>query len=310
MSDILPADVLASSGIDPHDVLTDDVARLVVHENKVLGSHLVPGLSVDVEETASGIDAAITVKAGTVVARPVHMCFGVLPEEGLQEILLRINVQDGAKVSILAHCTFPNALKVVHRMNADIHVGKNAEYAYFERHVHGDRGGVTVLPKAAVRVDEGGRFRTEFELIKGRVGRMDIDYETTCLKEAVMEMIARISGSGGDVINISESGRLAGENSRGVLKSYIAVRGHAQAHVKNTLVAEAAYARGHVDCKEIVQDDAVATAVPIVEVRNPKAFVTHEAAIGSVDSRQLETLMSRGLNEEDATELIISGLLS
>jgi hypothetical protein len=38
--------------------------------------------------------------------------------------------------------------------------------------------------------------------------------------------------------------------------------------------------------------------------------VTHEAAIGSVDSRQLQTLMSRGLDEDKAVDLIIDGLLS
>jgi hypothetical protein len=38
--------------------------------------------------------------------------------------------------------------------------------------------------------------------------------------------------------------------------------------------------------------------------------VTHEAAIGSVDSKQLQTLMSRGLTEEKAVDLIIQGLLT
>ena len=78
----------------------------------------------------------------------------------------------------------------------------------------------------------------------------------------------------------------------------------------NTLTASAPYARGHVDCKEIVQDNAVANAIPIVEVNHPKAHVTHEAAIGSVDTKQLETLMARGLSEEEASELIIEGMLS
>jgi Fe-S cluster assembly scaffold protein SufB len=50
--------------------------------------------------------------------------------------------------------------------------------------------------------------------------------------------------------------------------------------------------------------------VPIVEVRHPKAHVTHEASLGSVDSRQLQTLMARGLDEDAAAELIIAGLLS
>jgi Fe-S cluster assembly scaffold protein SufB len=65
-----------------------------------------------------------------------------------------------------------------------------------------------------------------------------------------------------------------------------------------------------VDCKEIVQDEGVARATPIVSVEHPLAHVTHEAAIGSVDSRQLQTLMARGMDEEEAVDLIINGLLS
>ncbi|MFW6271396.1 MAG: SufD family Fe-S cluster assembly protein, partial [Bacillota bacterium] len=36
----------------------------------------------------------------------------------------------------------------------------------------------------------------------------------------------------------------------------------------------------------------------------------HEAAIGSVDNSQLQTLMARGLDEEEASEVIIQGMLN
>ena len=88
------------------------------------------------------------------------------------------------------------------------------------------------------------------------------------------------------------------------------MRDNAKAEVYNIMKATAPYARGHVDCKEIIQGNGVATAIPVVEVKHPKAHVTHEAAIGSVDSKQLQTLMARGLDEEEAVELIIDGLLS
>jgi Fe-S cluster assembly scaffold protein SufB len=153
-------------------------------------------------------------------------------------------------------------------------------------------------------------LRTEFELLRGRVGTIDIDYETTCHENSVMEMTARINGTEADVIKIREVGHLVGEGARGALTSKIAVRDRARAEVYNRLTASAPYARGHVDCKEIVQDEAVAHAIPIVEVNHPKAHVTHEAAIGSVDTKQLETLMARGLDEDAASELIIQGLLS
>lgn len=123
-------------------------------------------------------------------------------------------------------------------------------------------------------------------------------------------MTAKINGLGNDIIKLNEMGHLNGEGARGVLTSKIAVRDKAQAEIRNTLTASAPNARGHVDCKEIVQDDATATAIPIVEVHHPKAHITHEAAIGSVDDKQLQTFLSRGLSEDEAVELIIQGLLS
>jgi hypothetical protein len=60
----------------------------------------------------------------------------------------------------------------------------------------------------------------------------------------------------------------------------------------------------------IVHDRAVVSAVPEVRVRHPQAKVTHEAAIGSVDSKQLESLMARGLAPEEAVDLIVKGMLA
>ena len=302
-------ELLESIGVNPHQ-LAGDVARIEVHENKVLGAKLVPGLEVDAKERSDGIEAAIRVTAGQHIAKPVHICFGVLPEDGRQHIDLDIRIETDADASFLAHCTFPNARDIVHSMNADITVAAGASYSYFERHVHGDTGGVLVVPKAKVTLEQGARFKTEFELIRGRAGKIEFDYECECLEDSVLEMVARIKGLGTDLISIRETAYLNGARARAALKTHIALRDEARAEVYNTLIANAPEARGHVDCKEVVLDQSYAKAVPIVEVNDPSAHVTHEAAIGSVDSRQLQTLMSRGLPEDDAVNLIIDGLLS
>ncbi len=307
---ITALDLLKTNETYPHMIEYDEFAHLVVHHNSIVSSHLIPGLEADIDELPDGISARIRIKEGAKIRYPVHLCFGMMPEDGLQKIIMDIDLEERSKVSIFAHCTFPNAVNVEHLMDGKIRVGPGAQYNYQERHIHGKAGGVKVLPKTRVQLDEGARFKTGFELIKGYVGSIEIDYETTCNAFSVMEMDARINGKGSDDIKIREIGHLVGEGARGILTSRIAVRDQAQAHVYNRLTATAPFARGHVDCKEIVQGNGVATAVPIVEVRHPKAHITHEAAIGSVDSKQLETLMSRGLSEEDAVELIIEGLLS
>jgi Fe-S cluster assembly scaffold protein SufB len=44
-------------------------------------------------------------------------------------------------------------------------------------------------------------------------------------------------------------------------------------------------------------------------VEHPLAKITHEAAVGTVDQKQLETLMAHGLAPEQAVDVIITGML-
>lgn len=285
-------------------------AYLAINHDQVLDSNTVEGLQVNTEEIEDGVNIRVLVKEGTVIEKPVHMCFGMLHTKGVQKINLQFDMEKDSKISVLAHCVFPTGEDVQHIMNGEINLGENAQYEYLEKHVHGKTGGVKVYPYAVVNVGKNARFRTDFELVKGRVGLIDIDYATYADEGSSVEMTAKISGKEDDQIKIKETGHLHGREAKGALTSRIAVTGEAQAEVHNELSASAENARGHVDCKEIMKDNAVARAVPIVDVRHPKAHVTHEAAIGGVDNKQLETLMSRGLSEDEATDLIIQGLLS
>ncbi|RLF33630.1 MAG: SufBD protein [Thermoplasmata archaeon] len=291
-------------------LMDKDTAHLTINLNKVVSKNIVPGLHVDTKELKDSVEVKIKVDDGVVIEKKVHLCFGVTHEKALQKIKMDIDIGKNASISVLSHCIFPKAVDVKHIMDAKINVGENASYTYEEKHIHSVDGGIEVYPKADVKLDKKAKFKTTFELVEGRVGKLDINYSVTGLKESVMELMSKVSGRGDDIIKIKEGGNLIGEKARGVLTSRVAVRDNAKAEVYNIIKATAPYARGHVDCKEIIQGNGVATAIPVVEVKHPKAHVTHEAAIGSVDSKQLQTLMARGLSEDDATDLIIEGLLS
>ena len=302
-------EVYSETGGEPDAFKNVDAAHLVVSENRVVGAHLVPGLDMDVEEMTDGIRAFIVITRGSRIVKPVHLCFGVLPEQGLQKIDMQVRVEDGAAVSLKAHCTFPNAVKVRHMMDAEIVLGDRAEYRYEETHFHGTNGGVEVVPRSKIILGEHSLFTTLFSLTAGRAGVIDMDYDTELGAHSAVEMIARVNGSADDSIKIREAGVLKGERSRGVLKTRVALSGSATAEVYSELIALGAKSRGHVDCTEIIREDARAKAVPVVDVRHPEAQVTHEAAIGGVNLTQLETLMARGLDEEEATEVIVQGML-
>ena len=286
-----------------------ETAHLIVSGHNILSSRTVEGLNVRAEETASGISADIRVLKGTIIKNPVHVCFGILHKTGSQEIKMKIHIEKEASVCFIAHCIFPKAEKVRHIMDADIEIGENAQMMYSEVHYHGPFGGIEVVPKAAIFVGKNGRYFSDFSLLTGKVGKLGIDYTVKACENAVIELTARVFGHGEDRISIKERVSLDGENSRGLIKTRVAIEDKAEAEVTGITEGKAAGARGHVDCMEIIKDNAIARAIPMVSVSHPLAKVTHEAAIGSVDKRQLETLMAHGLTPEEAVDVIIKGIL-
>ncbi len=296
--------------LDPHGLSDNETARLTIHENRVVNSNRVEGLTLDVEELIDGVKVTLKVEENVTIAKPVHLCFGVLPEEGMQRIIMNVYVGKYSKIDVFAHCSFPFAKDVTHLMDGEVFLNEGSSYGYFERHVHSEMGGIKLQPKTVIHIGENAKFKSEFELLKGRVGQMEMIYESFIQKKGVVDMNARISASGNDILKIEEIAHLEGDASKAVLTSKIAVRNNARAEISSKITAYAPDSRGHLDCKEIVKDNGIAIAIPTVDVRNHSAHVTHEAAVGSVDKKQLETLMARGLDEDSASEIIIKGLLS
>jgi Fe-S cluster assembly scaffold protein SufB len=293
------------------DSLTDaKTGKLVIHENKVLNTGEVDGITIDTTQTETGVRIVLTVAEGKKIEKPVHLCFGMLPKDGLQEIDFHVDARKDSEVKVLAHCIFPNAVKIIHKMDADIVIGENASFDYRETHYHGEEGGVELLPKGKVTINKGGSFYSTFAISDGRVGRMDYDFDIYCLEDSVAELVVKAYGRGDDDIKIAERIYLNGKGARGMAKSRIVLSDKAKAVVRGETYGNAADSRGHIDCMELVNgNEAVATAIPIVSVTNDKAKVTHEAAIGSVDRKQVETLMARGLDEDRAVDVIVKGIL-
>jgi len=303
-------DAYEKAGGDRSALLNKDVAKLVVHENRVLSADGVPGVRLRYEPKENGIMAELLVEEGIKVKHPVHLCFGILPEEGLQEIELQVEVGSGAEVSVIAHCIFPNAVHIIHKMDAVITIGDNASFNYGETHYHGDFGGIEVIPKAKITLGEKALYENTFSLVEGCVGKLDFDYEVFSGARSVTELIAKVYGKKDDIIKIAERVNLDANGARSLIKTRVVLTDRATAEVIGETYGNAPYARGHVDCIELVNgQQAVAKAIPIVVVTNEKAKVTHEAAIGSIDRRQIETLMARGLDENEAVDVIVRGIL-
>jgi len=298
-----------ASGGNSGALLSTEYASMIINGDRVLAKNSTRGIKIITRRIKDGVSAQIVIKRGYKSKNPVHLCFGMLPREGRQVIRTKIIAEESSEAKFIAHCIFPNAVKIEHVMDSRVFVGKNAKVEYEETHYHGKTGGVRVLPKTRAIVAEGGEYNSSFVIKSGRAGFINIDYEVKLDERAKSMLVSKIYGKEDDEIIAKESIILNGPHSSGVVKTRMALKNNAKSKVIGKTIGIGEYSRGHVDCTEIIMDNAKAEASPVVMAVNPRAKVTHEAAIGSVDKKQLITLMTRGLTEEQAIDIIVQGLL-
>ncbi|MCR4598972.1 MAG: Fe-S cluster assembly protein SufB [Acetatifactor sp.] len=74
------------------------------------------------------------------------------------------------------------------------------------------------------------------------------------------------------------------------------------------VTAKAENSKSSVSCESLMLDDeSRSDTIPVMDVRTNHADVGHEAKIGRISDEAIFYLMSRGLSEEDARALIVSG---
>jgi hypothetical protein len=303
------AGALRGMGADSAVLTSAEIAHLVASGRDLLSLREIPGVGIQAKAGPDELSVRLNIEQEKKITKAIHLCIGVLEKSGTQKIKIDVRAEKRSSATLMAHCFFPAAVNVEHSMDAVVDLGPEAELHYLEAHYHGPFGGVIVLPTAHVRVGPRARYFSDFSLTTGRVGKLGIKYRVEAEEDAIAELTSKVFGHATDEINIEEEVILAGKSSRGLVKIRVALEGQATAVVTGMTAGNAAGARGHVDCLEIVKDQAVARAIPVVSVTHPLAKVTHEAAIGSIDKKQLETLIAHGVSPEQAVDMIVRGML-
>ena len=66
----------------------------------------------------------------------------------------------------------------------------------------------------------------------------------------------------------------------------------------------------HIECDTILMDDISSSdTIPFNEIHNSQVALEHEAKVSKISEEQLYYLMSRGLSEQEATEMIVMGFV-
>jgi hypothetical protein len=263
MSDLAPLiDAFLLAGEDPGQILTADTAHLLAYDHQIVSLQSIPGVVVFAKSESGVIKAQITIMEGFTIAPPIHLCFSLLDRFGGQNVELELTVQPGASATVWSHCLFAHAERAFHAMQAQVRIQEKASLNYQESHYHGMSGGISVRPRANIWLENDAHYRSDFSLLLGRVGLLDVDYVVDVGPGAAVELTSRIYGHVADEIRMREQINLEGERARGLIKSRIAVEDEASAQIFGIMHGNAAGARGHVDCLEIVRGLGMVSAIP------------------------------------------------
>ena len=255
-----------------------------------------------------GID--ILIKPGT-KNQSVHIPV-IISESGLKETVYNdFYVGEDCDVTIVAGCGISNCGGEDSRHDGihSFHVGKNSRVKYIEKH-YGEgtgRGKRLMNPTTVVDLEPGAKMEMETAQIGGiddtlRVTRASLQADSSLVihdkiltegdQQARAEIAVEMNGDGSHCDLIS----------RGVAKE------HSCQEVKIGIDGNAACS-GHAECDSIIMDQGVIVATPQLKATNVDAALIHEAAIGKIAGEQLIKLMSMGLTEKEAEEMIIRGFL-
>jgi len=111
-------------------------------------------------------------------------------------------------------------------------------------------------------------------------------------------------------IKLKETIFLKDKKSRGILKLRLVGRKNSQIKAQSKIIAKAE-SMGHLDCQGLLIDkNSTIFLTPKLICKNNQAQLTHEASIGRISEEQLSYLRTRGLTEEEALNLIITGFIN
>jgi len=298
--------VYEGEGLDT-SLFGNRVAAIIISGAKIIGLNNVPGVQIRGKEIENGVRANVEIADNVELPFPIHLCTGYLKNEGHQKVVFNIKVGKNSKVKFISHCIFSYAKDFTHEALARISIGENSRISYEDEHVHGE--GVRMISRTEVELDKNAHYVGKFSLTKYRAKDLKLEMIARLGEKTVLELESKIKAIKDDSVEVREVAYLEGPYSRANLKSTVIAFDDARANVVNEAYGLGNYAKGHIECHEIVKGNADVQTVPLLRVKNEKAELTHEASIGRINDVQLMQLMAKGLTEEEATELIIRGLL-
>ena len=252
----------------------------------------------------------IYVPKGVKLDKPLQSYFRINNEKTGQFERTLIIADEGADIHYVEGCTAPTYSRdSLHVGVVEIVVEKNAHVRYTT--IQNWSNNILNLVTQRARVGENGFM----EWVDGNIGSMTTMKYPACILEGdnargstitiAVAKKGQYQDSGARMIHIGKN-----TSSSIVSKSVVSQGGVANFRGTVRMHEGALGSRSHVECDTLILDDiSKSDTIPNNQIKNDASYIEHEATVSKINADQLFYLMSRGLSEKEATQMIIMGFI-
>ena len=253
-------------------------------------------------------DSFVYVPPGVSVEIPLQSYFRLnAPGAGQFEHTLII-VDEGAYLHFIEGCSAPKYnIANLHAGCVELFVGKNAKLRYST--IENWSKNMYNLNTKRALVEEGGTiewvsgsfgshvsYLYPMSILKGRGARMEFTGITFAGKGQNLDTGAKVVHSAPETTSYMNTRSISKDGGISTFRSSVVVN------------KEAENSKSSVSCQSLMLDDiSRSDTIPAMDIRTKNADIGHEAKIGRISDEAVFYLMSRGISEEDARAMIVSG---
>jgi Fe-S cluster assembly scaffold protein SufB len=246
--------------------------------------------------------------AGVKAKDPIQSCLYLAKEGFSQNVHNVVVAEQGSELHIITGCaTAPHLTSGLHIGVSEFYVKRGAKLTFTMIHDWGEK--INVRPRTVIRVEEGGTIISNYISLKP-VGSLQM-FPTTYLngKGAVARFNSILVAGPGSFLDVGSRVVLNAPDTRAEIISR-GISSGGSIIARGELVGKVSGIKAHLECHGLILNDGLMQAIPELIGYVPGVEMSHEAAVGKIDQREIEYLMARGLDEEEAISTIVRGFLN
>ena len=250
----------------------------------------------------------IRAKKGTKITEPVQSCLFIDKAGITQNVHNIVVVEEGAELHIISGCaTAHGAKESAHLGISEFYVHKGGKLTFTMIHNWSDD--TAVRPRSAGVLEEDAVFLSNYVLLKPVKDLQMYPKLTLKGENSVARFNSVIVAPEGSHIDCGNCIEMEAPNTRAEIIARTLTTGGTIIN-RGYIGGNAVPARGHLECKGLILGGGRIHAIPELDTDQDGVELSHEAAVGKIAQEEIEYLMARGLDEDEATSTIVRGFLN